>query len=194
MFRKIAAIAAVATVLGALAVVHAPAQAMGGMAGMNAQKTPAKQPPLSPPAKAAVSLAGADITIDYSTPSVRNRKIFGGLVPFGTVWRTGANAATTLKTSGNLMIGSLNVPAGTYTLYSMPGENAWKLIVNKQTGQWGTVYKADQDLGRVDLKVAKNAAPLEKMVIDFEKTSGAKTTLHIKWDDLDLSVPVMAEK
>uniref|UniRef100_E6PWU0 DUF2911 domain-containing protein n=1 Tax=mine drainage metagenome TaxID=410659 RepID=E6PWU0_9ZZZZ len=193
MFRKIAAFAAVATVLGAMAVVNASAQTMGGMSGTNA-KTAAAQPPLSPPAKTAVSLTGADITIHYSAPSVRNRKIFGGLVPFGVVWRTGANAATTLKTSGNLMIGSLNVPAGTYTLYSMPGENAWKLIVNKQTGQWGTTYKADQDLGRVDLKVAKNAAPIEKMVIDFEKTSGATTTLHIKWADLDLSVPVMTEK
>lgn len=189
--RKAAILAAA---LGAaMMVMPAQAQMSGGMSGMQAHgKT--KQPLLSPPAKASAMVAGASITIDYSAPSMRGRKIFGGLVPYGKVWRTGANAATTLKTTANLKIGSLMVPAGTYTLYSMPGADAWKLIVNKQTGQWGTIYHADQDLGRVDLKVAKNAAPVEKMKIEFDHTKGSMTMLHIVWADLNLSVPVTVVK
>ena len=174
----------------ALATSGAVAQEMGGMQmGGDAAKKP-----LSPPAKAEATVAGAAISIAYSAPSVRNRVIFGGLVPYGQVWRTGANAATTLKTSANLMIGSLMVPAGTYTIYSLPTSDGWMLIVNKQTGQWGTVYDEKQDLGRVAMHKAMNAAPIETMVIDFEKTAGSATELHVKWADLDLSVPVMVSK
>ena len=182
---------AVAVVASAMTMVPAAAQMSGG--AMHEQGM-TKQPPQSPPAKASAMVAGAAITVDYSAPSMRGRKIFGGLVPYGVVWRTGANAATTLKTSANLKIGTLMVPAGTYTLYTMPGAEAWKLIVNKQTGQWGTVYNANQDLGRVDLKVGKNAAPVEKMRIDFDPAKGSMTTLHIVWADLNLSVPVTVEK
>ena len=188
---------AVAVAASAMAMVSTMAPAMAQMTGgMSQMQVPGKtkQPPLSPAAKAAVMVAGASITIDYSAPSMRGRKIFGGLVPYGVVWRTGANAATTLKTSANLKIGSLMVPAGTYTLYTMPGAEAWKLIVNRQTGQWGTIYHADQDLGRVDLKVAKNGAPVEKMKIEFDHTKGSMTMLHIVWADLNLSVPVTVVK
>lgn len=152
--------------------------------------------PLSPPAKADVSLTGATITIDYSAPSMRGRTIFGEatLVPYGKVWRTGANSATTLKTSGDLKIGSLSVPAGTYTIYSLPTTSGWQLIVNKQTGQWGTVYKEDMDLGRTPMEKAASASPVETMVIDFEKTSGDSTELHVKWADVDASVKVTASK
>ncbi len=185
--------AAVAAMISGLVVAPALAQQMSSM-GAAQTHSKGNAAPLSPPAKASVMVAGASITIDYSAPSVRGRKIFGGLVPYGQVWRTGANAATTLKTTTNLKIGSLMVPAGTYTLYTMPGADAWKLIVNKQTGQWGTVYHADQDLGRVALKVAKNAAPVEKMKIEFTHTQGAMTALHIVWADLNLSVPVTVVK
>ena len=130
----------------------------------------------------------------YSAPSVRGRTIFGGLVPYGEVWRTGANAATTLKTSGALQIGGLNVPAGTYTLYSLPTADGWKLIVNKQTGQWGTVYDKAQDLGRVDMSAGSTAVPVETMVIDFEKTIGETTELHVKWANVDASVQITAVK
>jgi len=158
-----------------------------------APATPAK-PPLSLPAKANVVLSDATISIDYSAPSVRGRTIFGGLVPYGEVWRTGANAATTLKTSGALQIGGLNVPAGTYTLYSLPTADGWKLIVNKQTGQWGTVYDKAQDLGRVDMSAGSTAVPVETMVIDFEKTIGETTELHVKWANVDASVQITAVK
>ena len=191
--RKLGKCVAVSLLGVAMATAPAMVQTNGGMSEMHEQaKT--KQPPQSPPAKASVMVAGASITIDYSAPSMRGRKIFGGLVPYGVVWRTGANAATTLKTTANLKIGSLTVPAGTYTLFTMPGATAWKLIVNRQTGQWGLEYHADRDLGRVDLKVGKNPEPVEKMVIDFEHTKGSMTELHIRWADLDLSVPVTVEK
>ena len=96
----------------------------------------AQQSPASPPATASVTFAdGKTVTINYSRPSMRGRTIFGGLVPYGQVWRTGANAATSLKTDVDLTIGGANVPAGSYTLYSIPNENGWKLIINKETGQ-----------------------------------------------------------
>jgi hypothetical protein len=175
-----------------------------GMAGMaqpqlaaaqDAQaSTQAKKPLLSPPAKADVILPNATITIDYSAPSMRGRTIFGGLVPYDEVWRMGANPATTIKTSGNLQIGDLKVPAGTYTLYSLPSASGWKLIVNKQTGQWGTVYDKARDLGRVEMSTGSTAAPIETMVIDFEKTTGDSTELHVKWANVDASVQVTAVK
>jgi hypothetical protein len=158
------------------------------------QYAAAQKPVLSPPAKAEVTLPKATITVDYGAPSMRGRKIFGALVPYDVVWRTGANPATSLKTTGDLKIGDLTVPAGSYTLYTLPTANGWKLIVNKQTGQWGTVYNQPQDLGRTAMTVGSTASPLETMVIDFEKTAGNATELHVKWADVDASVRVNAAK
>jgi hypothetical protein len=126
------------------------------------------------------------ITLNYSAPSVRGRKIMGELVPYGKVWRTGANAATTLTTQYDLMIGSLHVPAGKYSLYTIPGETEWTLIVNKQTGQWGTNYDQSQDLGRVKMKVAKTAAPVEQMLFAVNDKE-----LSLSWENTRASVPVM---
>jgi hypothetical protein len=156
---------------------------------------------VSLPAKAAVTLPSGTITIDYCAPVADGREIFGApsgdqkpLVPYGEVWRTGANAATTLKTSSALQIGDLNVPAGTYTIYSLPSADGWQLIVNKQTGQWGTVYDKAQDLGRVQMSAATTAVPVETFVIDFEKTMGQATELHLKWAGVDASVSITAVK
>ncbi len=157
-------------------------------------KADATKKPMSPPMKAEATLPSGKITVDYSAPSARDRKIFGGLVPFGEVWRTGANAATTLKTSSALQIGDLNVPAGTYTLYSVPTPDGWTLIVNKQTGQWGTVYDVAQDLGRVKMSTATTSMPVETFVIDFEKTTGDTAELHLKWVGVDAYVLVTAVK
>ena len=152
-----------------------------------------KKPMPSPPATAEVQLNGKQVSIHYNTPSMRGRKIFGGLVPYGKVWRTGANPATTLKTDANLMIGGASVPAGTYTLYTLPSEGTWKLIINKETGQWGTKYDPSQDLARVDMHKSMLSEPQEKMSISFEETHGNMTTLHIRWDTTDVSVPVAAQ-
>jgi hypothetical protein len=148
----------------------------------------------SPPAKAHVELKGKLVTIDYNTPFMRGRKIFGGLVPYNQPWRTGANPATTLKTEASLKIGDLTVPAGTYTIYSLPSETTWKLIINKQTGQWGTIYNQDQDLGRTDMmKGPTPSAPVEQFAIKFENTKGGKTELHLIWENTDVYVPVTSE-
>ncbi len=143
--------------------------------------------PLSPPAKAEAKIGGKNVTIDYSAPSKRGREIMGGLVPYGKVWRTGANAATTLTTETDLMIGGLHVPAGTYTLFTVPGEKEWTLIVNKQTGQWGTRHDPSQDLGRTTMKVTPVKNTAETFAIDL--TSGK---LALTWENVEASVPVVA--
>jgi Protein of unknown function (DUF2911) len=165
---------------------------LGGSAIVLAQAAP--KTVLSPPMMAKVSVGGGDVTIDYGAPSVRGRKIFGGLVPYGEVWRTGANPATTLTTTVSLKIGDLDVPAGKYTVYSLPTAEGWQLIINKQTGQWGTVYDKSQDLGRTKMTVGTTPAPVEMFVIDFEKTADSATELHLKWAGVDASVPVTVSK
>ncbi len=156
--------------------------------GLAAQE---KKPPLSPPGTASVKFDdGKIVTIDYSRPSMRGRKIFGGLVPYGQIWRTGANAATSLKTDVNLTIGGAAVPAGSYTLYTIPGETGWKLIINKQTGQWGTDYEEKQDLARVDMKVASNATPTEQFTISLDKTGASSATLKLDWANTTATVSV----
>jgi hypothetical protein len=146
-----------------------------------------KKKPLSPPAKAEATLNGKKVAIDYSAPSKRDRVIMGELVPYGKVWRTGANAATTLTTAGDLMIGSIHVPKGTYTLFTIPGEKEWTLIVNKQTGQWGTDYDAAQDLGRTKMTVTPLKDPVETFNIGVDKKA-----LTMTWENTRASVPVTA--
>jgi Protein of unknown function (DUF2911) len=151
--------------------------------------------PLSPPAEASVKFDdGKTVTIEYSRPSMRSRKIFGGLVPYDKVWRTGANDATSLKTDVDLTIGGANVPAGSYTLYTLPGMKSWKLIINKQTGQWGTEYSEGQDLARVDMKVTQKNAGMETFTISLDKTSATSATLKLDWENTIASVDVQEKK
>ena len=155
--------------------------------------SPNPDKPLASPAQhAQVTFApgpGA-IDISYNSPSIRGRKIMGGLVPYGKVWRTGANPATTLVTSTPIHIGNLTVAAGTYTLYTLPGEHDWLFIVNKQIGQWGTEYHQDQDLGRVPMKTVPMSSPQEVMSITFEHTTHTSTELHVRWETTDRYVPI----
>jgi hypothetical protein len=157
------------------------------------QSNAPKKPMPSPPAETTQSVDGKKVSIHYNAPSKRGREIFGGLVPYDKVWRTGANPATTLKTEANLKIGTATVPAGTYTIYTLPSSGTWKLIINKQTGQWGTEYHQEQDLARVDMTKKTLSSPQEVMSITLEPFQGKKSTLHVKWDTTDASVPVVAE-
>ena len=143
----------------------------------------------SPAAETSVTLAGKHVVIDYSAPSVKGRKIFGDLVPYGQIWRTGANAATTLTTDADLDLKGLKIPKGKYTLYSIPTETGFTLVVNKQTGQWGTVHDAAQDLGKVELEVGKPEAPAEIFSITLKGAGENKGTLTIAWDKLTASAP-----
>src|SRR6516164_1902851 len=115
----------------------------------SAQMDKSKRP--SPPEQAQCKLPdGKTITVDYSSPRMKGRKIFGELVPYGEVWRTGANEATTFVTSANLSVEGKDIPAGNYTLFTIPGQEKWTLIVNKHTGEWGIPYKYEsEDLARV---------------------------------------------
>jgi hypothetical protein len=152
-----------------------------------------KKKPLSPPATASGTIGKANVTVDYSAPSKRDRVIMGGLVPYDKVWRTGANAATTLTTSGDLDIGGLAVPAGKYTIYTIPGEKGWTLIINKQNGQWGTEYDEKQDLGRVAMTVSPVKPTLETFVIGVKPGKGNKGALTFTWENVEASVPVTAK-
>jgi len=157
--------------------------------------TVAQQKPLSPPGTATLKFDdGHTVTINYSRPSMRGRKIFGGLVPYDEVWRTGANAATTLKTDVDLVIGGEPVPKGEYTLYTLPGMTSWKLIINKQTGQWGTEYSQGLDLERVNMKVDQRSSGLELFTISFDKTSGDSAILKLEWENTIASVPIKEKK
>ncbi len=163
-----------------------------------AQQDKSKRP--SPPGTAEVTLSGHKITIDYSRPKIADpktgqpRKIMGGLVPYGQVWRTGANEATSLKTDAALDIGGTTVPAGSYTLYTLPAESGWKLIVNKQTGQWGTVYDEKQDLARIPMKGGKVDKLIDPFTISFDKKSETEANLHLAWESTDVWVPVKLKK
>ena len=151
------------------------------------------QPKPSPPATATVSLNGKDITINYGAPSMRGRKIMGALVPFDTVWRTGANEATSFVTQGPLKVGPTLVPAGSYTLYTLPSSARWLLILNKQTGQWGTVYDKSKDFACIPMHSKKLDSPQEKMSISFENTAGNVTELHIRWENTDQYIEIVAQ-
>jgi hypothetical protein len=140
---------------------------------------------LSPRDTARGSIGGADVWVDYSRPTKRGREIFGNLVPWNTVWRTGANSATQLNTPVDLLVGGATVPAGKYTLWTLPTPTGWKVIINKQTGQWGTEYHPEQDLVRIDAKVDALAAPVEQFTIAFEAGQ-----LTLTWDKTRVTVPV----
>jgi hypothetical protein len=165
--------------------------AIAQMGGMKMDK-PGAAP--SPDAAATVALSGKTLTIKYSAPSIRGRKIMGGLVPYGEVWRTGANPATTLVTPVSLKVGTLSVPAGTYTLFTLPSDSQpWMFIVSKKTGEWGIPYPEGNDLGRAPMKGGTLPASQEVMSISFENTHGSSTELHVRWDKSDQSIAITAQ-
>ncbi len=146
----------------------------------------------SPPATASVDVGGGSISICYNTPHMNGRKIMGGLVPYGQVWRTGANPATTIITSVPLVFGTLLVPTGTHTIYTLPSPDTWELIINNQTGQWGLTYDQKQDRGRIPMKAKPMTTPQEVMSISFENTTAVSTELHIRWETTDRYVTITA--
>jgi len=147
---------------------------------------------VSPHEKASIDVNGKTITINYGRPSLKGRKAVGGsLAPYGKVWRTGADEATTLTTTGDLDIGGLAVPAGTYALFTIPGENKWTLIISKNSKQWGAFsYKESEDFGRVDMTPRKLSSPVEQFTIALEPAAGNKATLKMSWENTELSVPI----
>jgi hypothetical protein len=152
-----------------------------------AQEDKNKRP--SPPAEAQCKLPdGKTITVDYSSPRMRGRQIFGGLVPYNEVWRTGANDATTFDTTANLSVEGTEVAAGNYTLFTIPTREKWTLIINKKTGEWGIPYHYEsEELARVPMQVSQTSAPVENFTITFSQ-SGGSCTLLMSWENTQASV------
>ncbi len=142
----------------------------------------------SPHEKATGKVGAAEITIEYGRPYKKGRQIFGGLEPLGKVWRTGADEATVFTTTANITIGTLKVPAGSYSLFTIPDAKSWTLILNKTVKQWGAFkYEQSQDFGRTAMKLEKAATPLEQHTISIEKG-----VLKIAWDDAVATVAITA--
>lgn len=163
-----------------------------------AQQDKSKRP--SPPAQASCKFPdGKAITTDYSSPRMKGRKIYGSeqesaLVPYGQVWRTGANEATTFVTDTNLTVEGKDIPAGSYTIFTVPNANQWELIINKKTGEWGIPYKWEADeLARVPMSVSKTPGPVEDFTIAFDQMGGA-CAMHLDWADTRASVKFEEKK
>jgi hypothetical protein len=174
---------------------------LAAAAGLAIAQAPPKKGPASPPMETSAAIGGKNVAIKYSAPSVKGRKIFGGadtLQPDNTVWRAGANNATTLHTDGDIAIGKLDVPAGDYTLYVFLDPKGWQLIVSKQTGQWGinrdgsTSLDESKAVGRTPMKMGKPASMVEtyKMTLAGE---GKKGTLTLEWENVSASVAIAAK-
>jgi hypothetical protein len=156
---------------------------------LSAQEDKSKRP--SPPASAQCKFSdGKTVNVDYSSPRVKGRKIFGELVPNGQIWRTGANESTTFVTGTNLSVGGTAVPAGSYTIFTVPNADKWLLVISKKTGEWGTDYPGEkEDLARVPMSVSKTSAPVENFTISFDQ-KGSSCTLNLDWENTRASVDV----
>ena len=161
-------------------------------AQMNMGEDKGKRP--SPPASAACNFPGGkSIKVEYSSPRAKGRKIFGAasdkaLVPYGEIWRTGANEATTFVTDTDLKVDGKTVPAGSYTIFTVPKADAWALVISKKTGEWGTDYPGEkEDLLRASMKVSKTSAPVENFLIVFEQAGGA-CKMRMEWADTRATV------
>jgi hypothetical protein len=147
----------------------------------------------SPDEVVTAAIGGKKVTVEYSRPSAKGRKIFGGLVPYGQVWRTGANEATVITVDGDFMAGALHVPQGSYSLFTIPGEKEWTLILNKTAKQWGAFkYEEKTDLGRAPMKVGTSAKAVEKLTITIEPGAGNRGALKIAWDTAEATIDLMA--
>ena len=161
----------------------------------------AQQKRVSPHETVSAVIDGNRITVVYGRPYTKDpksgeaRKIWGGLVPYGKVWRTGADEATTLTTQKPIVFGDTTIPAGAYTLYTLPQEDgSAKLIVNKQLGQWGTQYDEKQDLARIDMKKDALEKPLDQLAIAVAKNPSGGGVLKIMWEDTQYSAAFTVQK
>ncbi len=159
------------------------------------------KPRVSPHETITADIDGSTVTIVYGRPYTKDpktgaaRKIWGELVPFGKVWRTGADEATLLTTKEPLDIGGTTIPAGTYSLFTLPEQSGGaKLIVNKQTGQWGTKYDEKEDLARIEMKKEAVSKPVDQFTMALEKNPAGGGTLKLTWENTQYSVALKAKK
>ena len=143
----------------------------------------------SPPAHTENTIAGHKITIDYYAPSMHGRKIFGALVPFDTVWCTGANYATKITSDAALQMGDLKIPAGSHSIWTIPNPNQWTLIINNQTGQFHLNYDDSRDFGRTKMNIKPLDSPVETFKIEIRADGGNKATLALDWEKTEAYMP-----
>jgi len=162
--------------------------AVAACAQMGGEKRP------SPPAKAECKFSdGKSIHVAYSSPRAKGRKIYGGLVPYGQVWRTGANEATTFVNDVDVTIGGKTVPAGSYTMFTIPDQSKWTLIISKKTGEWGIPYPDGDDLLRADMSVSKTSGPVENFTISFHEM-GSGCHMYLDWESTRATVEITEKK
>jgi hypothetical protein len=165
------------------------------VAALCASAIPSEAQLASPTAKAACKFTdGKTISVNYSSPRRRGRKIFGDLVPFGEVWRAGADDATSFVPNVDVVVGGRNVPAGRYTLFTLPAPDKWTLIVSKKIGEWGIPYPGEKfDFARMEMKVSKLPSPLENFMISFDQ-SGTSCTMKLDWETTRASIDIAEKK
>lgn len=151
-------------------------------------------PAASPAAKVTQRVGVTDISIDYSSPGVKGRKVWGDVVPFDKVWRTGANAATKITFSRDVTFGGKPVPAGTYSIVSMPSQKGWKVMLNKELGLWATPapYSAANDVASVAATTTE-IPNRERLTFIFSNTTDDSTSLDLEWEKLRVSVPIKVD-
>ncbi|HVT45079.1 MAG TPA: DUF2911 domain-containing protein [Thermoanaerobaculia bacterium] len=148
--------------------------------------------PLSPPMSAEATVGGATIRVDYGAPSMRGRTILGELVPWDKVWRTGANAPTTLTTDTDLTLGTVVLPKGSYSLFTIPGKNGWTLIVNSVTDR--PRHDPESDVGRTEMTVRTLEVPVETLTLSIEDQSDNSGVLRIRWETTEAAVPIRVRR
>ena len=155
----------------------------------HAQQDKSKRP--SPPASASLDLGGGkSLTVDYSSPRLKGRQVGGEVAAYGEVWRAGANEATTFVPTADIVVGGTPVPAGHYTLFTLPNQDKWVLIISKKTGEWGTPYPgASDDFARIDMKVSALPSSVENFTISFDK-SATGGTMNLDWGTTRASVAI----
>jgi hypothetical protein len=139
------------------------------------------------------TIGAATFSVDYGRPLARGRTLLGNVISYDRVWRTGANAATQFTTSAPITIAGLSVPAGTYTLWTVPRVSGVDLIVNQQTGQWGTQYGRAYDLGAVAMKSDSVDPPAEQFTIAIEPTDARRGTLVMSWGTFRWTAPIVVQ-
>ena len=151
-----------------------------------------KAPQPSPVGKISQNVGLTDITIEYSRPSMKGRKVFGGLVAYNELWRTGANASTKLTFSENVKIGGQELKKGTYALYTIPGEKEWTIIFHKNIDHWGIdEYKQEEDAFRISAKPTSVANSIETFTISIDDIKNSSCSISLNWDKTSVSIPVI---
>lgn len=165
------------------------AAALAATAAVAGLAAAGRQSRLSPHETTTARIDGATIRITYGRPYMRGRRIFGGLVPYGRIWMPGADEATIFQTDRALRFSNtITVPAGSYSLYTMPSPRHWQLIINRQTGQWHTEYNPAMNLARISMKIEPLSPPVEQLLIRAVPRAGGGGTLELAWERTLVSV------